>query len=254
MNSVNNSIRSLKEQQIKVTEEKKKQLEKKFNEVLFILIGLLTTLSRNSNTLSKYKQFRIIKDIERELVKHRKILVDYQKEFLYETLRNNFNENYNELYMILKTFYGNDIKKSTIIEDVINKIISSKFFDKTLDKRIVDNTTLTFNKINKELSNKLVSDNENTNITTVIIGALNTNFDSLTKTQKRLLDTEDTRLFNEAQKKVFRDFGIENLIWCSVLCENTCSECANNDGQPFSIEDIDMIPLHSRCNCYWEIV
>lgn len=250
MNNVNTSIKKIKEQQIQTSEENNKELEKKINEILLILIGLFTTLSMNYNMSNKYRQLRIMKNIERELIKYRKFLVDYQKEFLEKTLKSTFNKNYNELYMVLKLLYNNDIPKSTFTEESIDKIIHSKFFNKTLNKRIADNTTLIFNKINKEVSTKIIEDID----TTAIVEVLNNNFDSLIKIENRLLDTEDTRLFNEAQKKAFNDFGIEHLIWCSVLCKNTCSKCASNDSQAFSIKDIDMIPLHSRCNCYWEIV
>lgn len=250
MDSINNSLKNLKEQQIQGTEEKKNQLEKEFKEKMFILIGILMSLSaKYNNSNSEYTKLKIKRNIKEELNKYKNFLIKYQNNFIGKALRNTFDSSYNELYAILKLLYNNDIFKSNFTEESINKIIHSKFFDKTLNERITDNTSMMFNKMHKEINEKITTEDP-----TLFIAILNDDFDSLIKIENRLLDTEETRLFNEAQKKAFEDFGIEHLIWRSVLEANTCAECASRDGKPFSIDDIDMIPLHSNCNCYWEIV
>jgi SPP1 gp7 family putative phage head morphogenesis protein len=70
----------------------------------------------------------------------------------------------------------------------------------------------------------------------------------------RLLMTEQTRVFDEVQTKVFIDSSnVNKVMWVSALCENTCPYCEMMDGSIFTVDDPNKpeIPAHVFCQCCW---
>jgi len=62
--------------------------------------------------------------------------------------------------------------------------------------------------------------------------------------------TESMRAVSEGSRLSYKSAGYKTLIWsANVGC---CEECAENDGQEFTIEEAEgMIPLHPRGRCTW---
>lgn len=251
MNKISSIIKDIKQQQINSTKEDNEKLKKEYRKILFMLIALISdSYIKYSNSILKIERMKTLNEIEKELIKYKKLLINSQNHIITTSLHNNFINAYDSHYELLRKFKNVDVDKRIFNDGEINAIIQAEYYKKTLDKRIYDNTSIILNQTYDIIDDSLKNDK---NLEDIIIPTNDLFNITLVDLEERLLNTESTRIFNNAQGSIFKDFAISHLIWCSTLCENTCSECASNDGHPFSINDIDMIPLHSRCNCYWEI-
>lgn len=70
---------------------------------------------------------------------------------------------------------------------------------------------------------------------------------------KRLVDTEVARCSNEAFTKFCEEVGVEELLYNSVLENNTCDSCRQYDGKVFKFGKEPKIPQHPSCKCFYEI-
>lgn len=250
-NIINNKIKELKQRQINYTTNDNKKLEEECKKILPIILALLSSqYIKYSSSNFKLQRMVIMKEIERNLVKIKKQAEESQSKIIIASLMNNFNNTYSSNFNLLKLYKDISVNKRDFTEEQINKIIQSKFYDKNLDKRVIDNTALVLNKIYK-IINDYLSNSKPLDKTIIDV---NKTFDTLNGLGKRLLDTESTRIFTTAQDEVFSDFGITEVMWCAELCQNTCSYCAGQSGEIYPINDKPLIPAHANCNCYWEIV
>lgn len=63
--------------------------------------------------------------------------------------------------------------------------------------------------------------------------------------------TETTRLFAEGNRIAYRQAGVTEVEWRSVMDERVCIDCDSRDGQRFPINDPKVTPpLHVRCRCW----
>ncbi|MBZ9688394.1 minor capsid protein [Clostridium estertheticum] len=85
----------------------------------------------------------------------------------------------------------------------------------------------------------------------VINKAIDKDFKDGVNVSNRLIDNEVSRIFNMALIEVYKEMGVERVMYNSVLDINTCSECASNHGEVFNIDDAIDLPLHVRCNCFY---
>jgi len=66
-----------------------------------------------------------------------------------------------------------------------------------------------------------------------------------------IASTEVTRLFAEGNKIAYRDAGVAELEWRSVVDDRVCPECEERDGKRYPINDPGATPpLHVRCRCW----
>lgn len=81
--------------------------------------------------------------------------------------------------------------------------------------------------------------------------------DSLTDTRALVIArTEIIHAHAEGQLDTFADLGIDELgvevEWSTAGDDRVCEDCADMEGQTFSIDDArGMIPLHPNCRCSW---
>jgi SPP1 gp7 family putative phage head morphogenesis protein len=72
---------------------------------------------------------------------------------------------------------------------------------------------------------------------------------------QRLVNTENARVQSQAIDDIGESAGVEKQMYCATLEANTCSECAELDGQYFDIDDDSkpQIPedTHPGCRCLY---
>lgn len=248
---INKKIKEYKQQQIDKTNEDNKKLENEIKKILVVIIAMLSELYLKYNSSTRnLQQMKILQQLKKELVKYNKQLDKITKTIVYDSLRTNFLDTYDRHVELLKQYNKLQLDEKTYNKDEIKKIIQKKFYGKTLDKRIIDNNSLIMNKIyktaeksfkgNKPLDSIL---NDVSKIFTITAVGMD----------ERLLNTESSRVFSEAQNKALEDSNITQLLWCADLCQNTCEYCAGNDGEAFPINDKPEIPAHANCNCFWTL-
>jgi len=64
-----------------------------------------------------------------------------------------------------------------------------------------------------------------------------------------IASTEVTRLFAEGNRIAYRDAGVTEVEWRSVMDERVCPECEAREGNRYSVNDPGP-PLHTRCRCW----
>lgn len=254
MNNINYEIQRIKQAAINKANEDNEKLKAEYKKILLIILAILSELHLRlqvSNSISRRQKLKVLIEIEKQLTKYKKILEDSQKEIVSISLRDIYKNTYDKHYDVLNILKETTKDNRKFTEDAINIIIQERFHGKQLNKRIDDNTTIIFNKtyktINDNLKNNKLLDNTVSDVNKIFST-------SMVAIGLRLLMTEQSRMFDKAQNLVFKDFGIEYVQWCSALCRNTCEYCASMDGEIFAINDKPIIPAHSRCNCYWELV
>ena len=70
---------------------------------------------------------------------------------------------------------------------------------------------------------------------------------------QRLVNTENARVQGQAIDDIGENAGCSKQMYCATLEANTCSECAEFDGQYYDIDDDNKpdIPFHPNCRCLY---
>lgn len=246
--NLDKQIKDIKQQQIDYTQEGKNKIKKEYEKIMLLILALLSEkYLKYYNTGFKLNKMQVLKEIEKELIRYKKELQKEQRSIINSTLQYIFMDTYNQHNKLLEA-YRNINSKKDISEDEINSIINKIFFDKTLEKRITDNTGLIMNKTYKTINDAFKKSEELGNTITDVNKIFTTIAENL---NNRLLETEQSRVFTDAQVYSYKNFGIDLVKWCNSLCPNTCNYCTSMNGQVFSIDDEILIPAHSHCQCYW---
>ncbi|WP_404443451.1 minor capsid protein [Sutcliffiella horikoshii] len=76
-------------------------------------------------------------------------------------------------------------------------------------------------------------------------------FGSKSYQSQRLVRTETARIISESKEHLYRENGIRQVEHLATLEKNTCSICADLDGQIFDIDDASRprVPIHPNCKC-----
>ena len=65
---------------------------------------------------------------------------------------------------------------------------------------------------------------------------------------KRILQTESSRIFNQARTDGLKERGHESIFILAEYDSRTCSVCRKNDGKEFSVDN-NPLPFHPNCRC-----
>lgn len=195
------------------------------------LLLLYFNVSNNKLQLSnieilkiKNKIFKIIDDIFDDEIEY---IIDKMSNSLISTAHS------------VESYYGRKVK-----DDFVN----SKFKNKTFKERHSQNSTEVKNKL-KSTVFKFIKGG-------IAIGLIKNSIDKIYKIHKynviRLLKTE----INRVQNRLFLELNKNKKFrYCSVFERNTCADCKSLDGHIFNYDEaLDLIPQHSNCLCYWEVI
>jgi len=260
-------------------QQNKDKQDKQLSEDLVALF--LTMLSFKSNKefkklLSLYKQNRdemkeSIGKIYLKYIKDNKLVItqkDSNKEIkLLESkltkIGNDIRKQENIILaaLLFKTFkdtYSKSIgvmSKYKIVDENNHKLLN-KTVMLALNSKVNGKTNVIRNKENKDFFVNKVKTNIKKSFTSgksieVINKTIDKNFQESVNVSNRLIDNEVSRVFNIALIQVYKEMGVEKVVYNSTLDVNTCTECASNSGEIFNIDDAIDLPLHVSCNCFY---
>lgn len=181
-----------------------------------------------------------------------KVSKDEQEITVY-ILRNAANMAYTETYKTLSKVFGKQLKTTYIINKDWN-ILRDEFVDRALNatidgKRFSDRIWSNTNDIANRIYNDVLDIVRNGKRPDEIARRIKDDYGVKAYQAKRLVNTELARVVNEAQLEVYRNEGIEQVMWMATLESNTCGDCADLDGQIFNINSCPKLPHHPCCKC-----
>lgn len=67
---------------------------------------------------------------------------------------------------------------------------------------------------------------------------------------KRLVRTEVVKYYKNTTIERYRDAGVENVVYHSMMDKRTCDECKAKDGKVFPLDSNKLPPTHPNCRCW----
>lgn len=232
-------------------ENEVKEIKTEYKKYLLILIALISDYYNRdfyNGKISNFKKSIIMNDLEKKIREFSDELYNFQYDFIINELKDIYVETYFKNLEVLNEVKNMDIKEELIPEEV-DEIINTNYQGCSISSKLKDNinefSETIYNKINRNILNRKTLDEMITDISKT--------FEVATYDGKELLNTEQTRIFTEAQEKVFRDFEIQEIMWSSDACFKPCMYCEAMNGKVFRMDDRNKptIPAHSSCNCCW---
>ena len=248
---VKDEIVKIKKEMMDKANGEVEEIRKEYKKYLLILIALISDYYNRHISNGKISNFRkniIMSDLEREIKEYAKELNDFEYEFIINELKDIYEETYFKNIEVLNHVKEMQIKAELIPEE-IGKIINANYQGNNIRDRLeidlADFAERVYKTIERNITNRKTLDE--------MIKDISDKFMLSAYDAKVVLNTEQTRIFTSAQDKAFIDFEIEEVIWCSDVCSNTCMYCEAMDGKIFRMDDGNRptIPAHPNCNCCW---
>jgi len=61
------------------------------------------------------------------------------------------------------------------------------------------------------------------------------------------------KTYNNAMKGAFKESGIRELIWTSVMDRTVCTYCEYQNGRRYNVgQFLPKLPAHIKCRCGWD--
>ena len=227
------------------------EIKKEYKKYLLILIAFVSDYYNRHISNGKISNFRkniIMNDLENKIKEYVGELYNFQHEFIVNDLKDIYEETYFKNLEVLNDAKEMEVKGELIPDDIAG-IINANYQGSNIKERLQTNLTEfaedVYKKIDRDIVSRKTLDTMITNISMA--------FEISTYAAKVLLNTEQTRIFTSAQEKIFTDYEVEEVMWCSEACSNTCMYCEAMDGKIFKLNDENKpsIPAHPNCNCCW---
>ncbi|AKL96144.1 putative phage head morphogenesis protein SPP1 gp7 family [Clostridium aceticum] len=242
-------IIGIKQEMITRAEEKEKKIKREHRKLLRLLLLMLLEFYHHYSVdgkliLNRYQRESFMVQVEKLLMEKVGAMAALEKEMLEKLLK----EIYEDAY----------IKHGVLLEgrlllslnpDLIDEHVYQKFKEDTFGNRIHRNKQELVTKLYHLISTGIKEGRDYQSLTNEIDRV----FQYSEYQSKRLMMTEESRIFNLAQLTAFKVMDYKGKItWCSVLCHTTCDYCESMHGEIFYIEDnLPDIPAHANCQCFW---
>lgn len=248
---VKDEIVKIKKEMMDKANGEVEEIRKEYKKYLLILIAIISDYYNRHISNGKISNFRkniIMSDLEREIKEYAKELYDFEYEFIINELKDIYEETYFKNIEVLNHVKEMQIKAELIPEE-IGKIINANYQGSNIRDRLESDLAEFAERVYKTIERNIT----NRKTLDEMIKDISDKFMLSAYDAKVVLNTEQTRIFTSAQDKAFIDFEIEEVIWCSDVCSNTCMYCEAMDGKIFRMDDGNRptIPAHPNCNCCW---
>ncbi|AOY76737.1 minor capsid protein [Clostridium formicaceticum] len=243
-------IIEIKQAMIQRTEEQEKKLQIEHRKILRLLLLMLLEFYHHYSVdgkliINRYQRESFMVQVEKLLLEKVGAMAALEKNIL----ENLLNEIYEDTY----------IKHSDLLDgssplplnpNLINDHIHQKFKEDTFGNRIHRNKQELVTKLYHLINTGIKEGRDYQQLTKEIDKA----FQYSGYQSKRLMMTEESRIFNLSQRTAFKVMDYKGkIMWCSVLCHTTCDYCQSMHGETFYIEDDNLpdMPAHANCQCFW---
>lgn len=134
-------------------------------------------------------------------------------------------------------------------EDV-RKLIKNNFKGKHFSDRVWENEEQVAKRFHK-LTHDFLDGKVNVNQIKREIEKL---FNASEYNAKRLVETEISRVHDEAFKKLCEEMEVKKIRRNAILDTGTCDDCKEDDGTIYELDKAPELPAHPLCRCFFDIV
>lgn len=201
------------------------------------------------NKLTPQQRRNITGNVDSTLKSMAKDMGQTQVNNVTSILKHNYSDTYyKNAYVMdsgLKVNLKFDILKDEYIDAAVNNPVDGEIFS----KRIWNNTASVADMLKQAIVDAMNGDTTIDAIGKAIQDIFNVNaYDAM-----RLVNTENTRVQNQAIDDIGQSTGCAKQMYSATIEGNTCPECGALDGQIFDIDDDSKpeIPEHPNCRCLY---
>lgn len=132
----------------------------------------------------------------------------------------------------------------------VRKMIENNFKGKHFSDRVWDNEEEVAKRLHK-LTHDFLDGKVNVN---QIKRDLEKIFNADAYNARRLVETEVSRVHDEAFKRLCKETDVKKVKRNAILDTGTCSDCAEDDGNIYELDKTPKLPVHPCCRCFYDIV
>ncbi|KHF40711.1 phage head morphogenesis protein [Halalkalibacter okhensis] len=183
------------------------------------------------------KQFN--EQVEEELVK----IGNLEVAIMTTVLGVAFTQSYYQSAFTIEQNLGVGINFNRVNQSILDEFVNQNWSGKHFSDRIWTNQ----NALRNALAINLEKGIKNGDKLDKIAKVFDAQFKSKSSESMRLVRTETAHIIENSREKIYRENGIQKVQHLATLEANTCSECAELDG---NIYDIGYDPIrHPNCRC-----
>lgn len=196
--------------------------------------------------ISSQQRYSELVALERQLVTQMQELGDTAVSATTDILHDVYRESYYKTaYTIEKGTQGIQ-SFAPLKHEFVRAATNAPIEGKTFSSRIWDNTNALANRIKTDVEKAMLQGQSLEKLARQI----KADFGSTAYQAQRVISTETAKAVTAAQDEIYRSSGVvQQVMWDATLEENTCDECAENDGEYYPIDDHPDLPAHPNCRC-----
>lgn len=245
-------IIGIKQEMIQRAEEEEKKLQIEHRKILNLLLWMLLEFYHHYSVegnfmVSRYQRERFMVQVEKFLIEKAGAIGTLEKKMLEKLLIGIYEDSYIKHSDLLA---GRSPFLLNMNTDLVNAHVHGKFKGDTFNNRIHRNKQELVTKLYHLINRSIKEEKDYQQLTKEVDKV----FKYSQYQSRRLIMTEESRIFTLAQLGVFKAIGLKSkIMWCSVLCHTTCDYCDGMHGEVFDMDDNNLpdIPAHANCQCFW---
>lgn len=199
--------------------------------------------------VTPFQKNNIMADLKTKLAGMAKDMSSTEINQVMDILEKNYTDTYYENAYVMDSGIDVNLKFDILKKEYIDAAVNNPVDGELFSDRIWSNKVAVVDKVKQGIVDAMDGD------TTIdkLGKDIQTAFNIGAYESQRLVNTENARVQCQAIDDIGESAGCTQQMYCATLEANTCSECAEYDGQYFDIDDDSKpdIPLHPNCRCLY---
>ncbi len=201
--------------------------------------------------VTSFQKSNILSGLNNKLTAMAKDMGNVETSQVTDILKKNYQDTYYKNAYVMDSGINVNLKFNMLKKEYIDAAVNNPIDGELFSSRIWQNKAAVADKVKQgivdAMNGKTTIDKLGKDIQhTFNVGAYES---------QRLVNTENARVQSQAIDDIGESAGVEKQMYCATLEANTCSECAELDGQYFDIDDDSkpQIPedTHPGCRCLY---
>jgi len=201
--------------------------------------------------VTPYQKSNILSDLNSKLTAMARDMGSTEVNQVTDILKKNYTDTYYKNAYIMDSGLNINLKFDILKKEYIDAAVNNPIDGELFSSRIWQNKAAVADKVKQGIVDAM---NGETTIDKLGKDIQHT-FNVGAYESQRLVNTENARVQSQAIDDIGESAGVEKQMYCATLEANTCSECAELDGQYFDIDDDSkpQIPedTHPGCRCLY---
>ena len=201
--------------------------------------------------VTSYQKNNILSGLNSRLTAMAKDMGNTEANKVTDILKKNYTDTYYKNAYAMDSGLNVNLKFNMLKKEYIDAAVNNPIDGEIFSNRIWQNKAAVVNKVKQGITNAMNGD------TTIdkLGKDIQTAFNIGAYESQRLVRTENARVQSQAIDDIGRNSGCNQQMYCATLEGNTCSKCAEYDGQYFDVDDDSkpQIPedTHPGCRCLY---